>query len=512
MSESCGNPAAEVDALMPKRARFDRSDQCVKCKLNRGNLVVRHAVYCRDCFAPLVATRFRKAFEPYINHYPDGPRRSNLKPSGDLLVALSGGLGSTVLLDLVHRTYLSKKSSSETKGGKEHPRKDKVWKKVRVCHIEIADAFPGLRDRTEEVRSVVSRYEGFEFVPLRLQDAFDPAWWKSVSGSTSESPPDFLVDLSNEELLLSDPASPSSAPLLTLQNYLRSLPTPTAVPTSIATLIRILLIYTAHSSGCSHLLLGTSLTSLSISLISSLSQGGGFVVPQASQEEWVPPRVPPVDDNVKASWRGEVRIIRPLKEVGMKECAAWAWWNQLPVVGKAKLPGTTSTINGLTKDFIVGLEKDYPSTVSTIARTVGKLAPKGEAGDRCILCELPAQSAVQAWKARISIRSRSGDAAPLSALSLSPLLCYSCHTTLTSRSSRSAVPTKAGAPPVASPIVHLPVWSAAHLVHRGPRSIHTNAAAAGGEMHRKEDEEVWERKKLNPEAMKVAVSEFLLDE
>ena len=43
--------------------------------------------------------------------------------------------------------------------------------------------------------------------------------------------------------------------------------------------------------------------------------------------------------------------------------------------------------NDLT-EFVIGLEKDYPSTVSTIAKTAGKLAPKGESGERCILCEL----------------------------------------------------------------------------------------------------------------------------
>ena len=38
-------------------------------------------------------------------------------------------------------------------------------------------------------------------------------------------------------------------------------------------------------------------------------------------------------------------------------------------------------------DFIVGLEKDYPSTVSTVVRTCGKLAPKGEAAGKCVVCE-----------------------------------------------------------------------------------------------------------------------------
>jgi hypothetical protein len=65
MSELCGNPAAETgEALMPselftppnlghltdffeEKRKFDRSRICVKCKINPGNLVIRHSIYCR---------------------------------------------------------------------------------------------------------------------------------------------------------------------------------------------------------------------------------------------------------------------------------------------------------------------------------------------------------------------------------------------------------------------------------------------------------------------------------
>jgi hypothetical protein len=122
------------------------------------------------------------------------------------------------------------------------------------------------------------------------------------------------------------------------------------------------LLYTAYSIGASHLVLGTSLTSLSISLISSISQGGGFVVPQAIHEEWVPPfvqRMP--DDN---SWNGEVRLVRPLRDIGIKECTAWVWWHQFPVVGKQRIPIPKQTIGNLTK----GKQRitcDLPSLMAT---------------------------------------------------------------------------------------------------------------------------------------------------
>ncbi|KAI0041922.1 hypothetical protein FA95DRAFT_1610631 [Auriscalpium vulgare] len=514
MSESCGNPNVESEAVMPRKAKFDKGKTCVKCKENPGNLVIRHAVYCKDCFGPLISSRFRHALEPHINATPSGPRRVALKPTGDLLVGFSGGLGSTVLLDLVHHSYLLKVVANVSKGGKAHPRNnERVWKNVRACYVEIADAFPGMKDRIEDVRAAVGRYDGVEFVPVRIQDAFDPTWWEKVSGKPA--PPLGLdIDLSDEDVRISSSNS-DSTPISALHSYLRKLPTPTAVHSTISTLIRILLLYTAHATTSSHLVQGTSLTSLSINLISSISQGGGFVVPQVTQEEWFPRTSPAPTESATA--RRSVRVIRPLRDIGMKECAAWAWWNQLPIAGKQKVPVSRQTIDDLTKDFIVGLEKDFPSTVSTIAKTVAKLAPKGDAGDRCVMCELPTQRSAQEWKARIAIRSFTAPdpSTTLSpATSLSPLLCYSCHTTLTSRSSRGAIPAQTGMPVAGppSPLVPLPAWTVAHLAAPAdtlePHGCSPSDSTREGEQHG----EVWEAKKLSVDDLRTLVGDFMLDD
>ena len=44
-------------------------------------------------------------------------------------------------------------------------------------------------------------------------------------------------------------------------------------------------------------------------------------------------------------------------------------------------------------EFILGLEKDYPSTVSTITRTCTKLVPKDKPVGTCSLCQRYALSA-----------------------------------------------------------------------------------------------------------------------
>lgn len=196
--------------------------------------------------------------------------------------------------------------------------------------------------------------------------------------------------------------SSSSTPLQLLHAYLSSLPTATAIHSAIASLIRVLLIYTASSRNASHLLLGTTLTSLSVNMISGIAQGAGFTMVAAGLDE---------------AWTGKnsgnpqhISIVRPLRDVGIKESAFWAWWSNLRIPGRDRYPSSVSptpltenpgtpafmgrqnlklsSIDSLTRDFIMGLEKDYPSTVSTIARTLAKVTTKEKGTDGgCMICQ-----------------------------------------------------------------------------------------------------------------------------
>ncbi|CAL1716186.1 unnamed protein product [Somion occarium] len=446
--------------------------------------------------------KFRRSLEPFVNAKPDGPRRTALKPTGDLLIGYSGGLGSSVLLDLVHRCYvLPEYDRSTAEGGRDHPRKDRVWRKVNVCYVEVCDAFPGMKDNTESIRCAVEQYDGVELISLRVQDAFDPNWWNTTDRSIDLT--HFGVNLTSEELLLSSipaPASPTDA----LRIYLSSLPTDTARSTALQTLTRLLLYHTAVRRECSHLLLGTSLTSLAVSLISSIAQGGGFHVKEEIQEEWTPnldiANTTQNEDAKPSRNQRSVRVIRPLRDIGMKECAVWAWWKGVKVVGREswEWPGSKLGIGRMTKDFIVGLEKDYPSTVSTIVRTCGKLAPKGDVAAQCLLCARPIQQGVQAWKARISIRSLNASDTKVTAPlleSLRPHLCYTCHTTLTSRSPRTSQDSPTAVP--------LPMWTIAQsrLWNQSTKAVDAD-----------DETELFVERRVNQDEMREVVKEFLLDD
>jgi len=150
---------------VPGRLKYDKRKYCIKCKLNFGNIVIRHAVYCRyfssvsvhiipftcwlrECFTPMVTIKFRRALEPHVNANAGTSKRPKLKASGSLVLGFSGGLGSSVLLDLVHKTYFSSQSPKHdngvARGGINHPRNTTVWTSCAVCYVEGSSAFPGV--------------------------------------------------------------------------------------------------------------------------------------------------------------------------------------------------------------------------------------------------------------------------------------------------------------------------------------------------------------------------------
>lgn len=90
--------------------------------------------------------------------------RGLLKASGSLVIGHSGGLGSTVLLDLVAQSYFYRSTTASAQAGgdnsalgTEHPRNKAkedggsadVWQgNPAVCYVEVASVIPEVRTRT----------------------------------------------------------------------------------------------------------------------------------------------------------------------------------------------------------------------------------------------------------------------------------------------------------------------------------------------------------------------------
>lgn len=94
-----------------------------------------------------MTTKFRRILDPHINESQESSRRAALKASGNLLVGFSGGLGSTVLLDVLARNYFPQKQIQAAEkgkggGGRSHPRNKRIWEKAYACYVELSGAFP----------------------------------------------------------------------------------------------------------------------------------------------------------------------------------------------------------------------------------------------------------------------------------------------------------------------------------------------------------------------------------
>ena len=106
--------------------------------------------------------------------------------------------------------------------------------------------------------------------------------------------------------------------------------------------------------------------------------------------------------------------------------------------------------------FVVGLQKDFPSTIDALARTVEKMGvsvaavdgPDASAAGVCALCELPLQPGGRQWRSDIVVRdpapSSSSDghlAAPLvlpTGDAGADAFCYGCQTLMRERGNRPA--------------------------------------------------------------------------
>lgn len=94
--------------------------------------------------------KFRRSLEPSVNAHAGTSKRPKLKASGSLVIGYSGGLGSSVLLGLVHRTYFANEAplNGEAGEGINHPRIANVWPSCAVCYVEVCNAFSGVSNVT----------------------------------------------------------------------------------------------------------------------------------------------------------------------------------------------------------------------------------------------------------------------------------------------------------------------------------------------------------------------------
>ncbi|KAB1260255.1 Cytoplasmic tRNA 2-thiolation protein 2 [Camelus dromedarius] len=394
----------------PPLTRPGREQKCVKCKEGPPVVVIRAGdAFCRDCFKVFYVHKFRAML---------GKNRL-IFPGEKVLLAWSGGPSSSSMVWQVLEG-LSRDSAKRLRFVPGVIYVDgavvvaltarvRLFCKVVIPHFPEGAACgrsPEDRARTlVEVEQVLQRV-GFPSHVIALEEVFGlpPSVLRcfaqepesvGTEGAYKAAVDSFLqqqcvLGAAGEEpwsqprpqgpQSLAGP--PTAVQTEALSGLFDSVKTLTAKEELLQTLRTHLILHVARTHGYSKVMAGDSCTRLAVKLMTSLALGRGAFL------AW--------DTGFSDERHGDVVVVRPMREHTLKEVA---FYNRLFAVPSVFTPAVDTkapekaSIHRLMEAFLLRLQAQFPSTVSTVYRTSEKLvkAPRdgcaaSPPGPRCLLC------------------------------------------------------------------------------------------------------------------------------
>ncbi|XP_036440318.1 cytoplasmic tRNA 2-thiolation protein 2 [Colossoma macropomum] len=466
----------EYSGHLERRSVPGVSKTCVKCKESTAVLIIRVGdAFCRGCFKEYFIHKFRAML---------GKNRV-IFPGEKVLLAVSGGPASSSMLAQVQEGL-----------SRDAPKKLRFV--PGIIYIDEGGACGQSAEERENAVALLEnifRKTGFPYHVVPLEQVFSlpdsvlqpVSCGPERSGLSYKAAVDQYIQQSEVKQRHSESAGEEAQDAMArlsvhsqygpehrqaLERLFSSLKTLTAKEDMLQTLRQHLILHTARINGYSKVMMGDSCTRLAIKLLSNISLGRGAAL--AADTGFSDPRY------------GDVVIVRPMRDYSSKEIA---FYNRLFGVQSVFIPGLDTkvpdkaSIQRLTESFIIKLQADFPSTVSTIYRTSEKLhtacPPQNSSAEpavKCLLClcaldtKADEASAFQATllSERLSVRKAQSDPpssntaeppglsccqesgcgaggccstsrAPASA-DLKSLLCYSCRLTIKDMTAVNSLP------------------------------------------------------------------------
>ncbi|EHB15852.1 Cytoplasmic tRNA 2-thiolation protein 2 [Heterocephalus glaber] len=372
--------------------------KCVKCKQGDPVVVIRAGdAFCRDCFKAFYVHKFRAML---------GKNRL-IFPGEKVLLAWSGGPSSSSMVWQVLEG-LSQDSAKRLRfvpgvvyvdegaacGQSPEDRAKTLAEVKQVLHVVN---FPWHLVALEEVFSLPpSVLRCCPQEPAGTEGAYKSAvdsFLQQYHVLGAEGAEDSCGRARGEEerpwpqsqdphSLPSPAGPPSAAQTEALCRLFESVRTLTAKEELLQTLRSHLILHVARAHGYSKVMTGDSCTRLAIKLMTNLALGRGAFL------AW--------DTGFSDERHGDVVVVRPMRDHTLKEVAFYNRLFAVPLVFTpavdTKAPEKAS-VHRLMEAFILRLQAQFPSTVSTVYRTGEKLvkAPRdgcggGPSGPRCLLC------------------------------------------------------------------------------------------------------------------------------
>ncbi|KAF9975663.1 Cytoplasmic tRNA 2-thiolation protein 2 [Actinomortierella ambigua] len=389
---------ASRSEVLAKKGRNTTPGYCFKCKTAKSTIEIRYTEYCK--------TGLRNS------------RGSNPTPGDNVLIAFSGGPCSRSLPAEINA---------------KNPGQPKTYNEIHVAHIDESclntPLLPGNDKQTEsesesevagstmEKAQAIADMYGFPFHGVRIEDIYDPEWTESEK---SHSGAILLTCLPMEQLAISGQAADLVAQLYPspqeqssaeprrlsraekvqrLQQLLGALTTLTAKETMLDHIRQRLLTKLTKMARCDALIMGSSATKMAIQILELTALGRGYALPHETA--------------LVSTWVSGCKTIRPLKDILQRELELFNTLKGIDTIPgngvdfepTLQAKGVAKSIGRLTSAFIVGLDKEFPSTAATVCKTAAKLTMPAEATfqNRCPVCAGPVQQGVQAWKRRITV-------------------------------------------------------------------------------------------------------------
>ncbi|KAI7868785.1 hypothetical protein BDF14DRAFT_1790886 [Spinellus fusiger] len=361
---------------------------CCKCKTESAAVLIRHAYYCRSCFIFVFVGKYRSIITK---------SRSIARNRGKVLLACSGGLSS---LTMTHLTHEFRRVEPHEK------KKVQLLGPAVLCHLDESALF-GTENTSERLEKMAKeKYPEIPFVSYRMEDVLSaseftdsPHFEKTLKSTTNNRNSDYEHYV---QLIQKSTRSTEESSVDALRRLFGHINKNTAKGDLHWHMKMAMLVFIARREGCSYIFMGDSSTRQAIKMIAMTSKGRGYSVP--------------MDVSVENTTSFEdIVIIRPMKDMLAKEIGFYSHFCGLdayaiaPVHWETGLPAKTS-IDKLTEEFITTLDRDFPSTVSTISRTASKLTPPKnvDLNRRCAMCLMPYQAGISAWRQGITVSEVEG--------------------------------------------------------------------------------------------------------
>lgn len=310
----------------PRSASMVKRTTCVKCP-DKGAVVLNGKdVYCRKCLLHYVSHKFRSTLG----------KQKIFKSSDKVLVAVSGGVSSTAMEDLI-------KSNLD----------ENEQKKLKISPIFLHLVENPIEDGCETFCQKSSTASSFPFHVATFSSIFEDN--ANLDGKA------FGDDVTR------------------LRNLFNSVKNETARRDLYKRLKFLCLVRIARQLEIPYLMVGDNCTNLSTGLMAGVVQGRGS---QIKDDVGV----------IDKRWPN-VTVIRPLRELQIKELSLYNFYKNLQqhfhdsfLFGISRTP---ASIQSETEDFVVGLQQQFPATICTLFSTASKLASvSGSKSDdaKCKLC------------------------------------------------------------------------------------------------------------------------------